>query len=167
MDIGCGTGRHSILLGGYGYQVDACDQSLTAMLLTRRYLHGGDVRRADMTSLPYEDERFAVAVAYGVFYYTDPEGLEAAVAELHRVLEPGGVAFVVTRTQRDWRRRRVRKGKLLLIDESEDGMTMTFLAEDQIRPLFAAFSRVSYELSETTTGETTRRNSDWLITVTK
>lgn len=155
------------MLGKYGYDVDACDQSLTAMLLTRRYLWGGDVRRADMTELPYPDDRFAVAVAYGVFYYAEMDAVEAAVAELHRVLEPGGDAFVVMRTLRDWRRRRVRKGKLLLVDESEDGMKMTFLAEDQIRPLFAAFGRVGYDLSETTTGEMSRRNSDWLITVTK
>jgi SAM-dependent methyltransferase len=48
----------------------------------------GDIRDADAESLPFKDETFAFAYSWGVLHHTP--GTKAAVAELFRVLKPGG-----------------------------------------------------------------------------
>jgi ubiquinone/menaquinone biosynthesis C-methylase UbiE len=56
-----------------------------------------------MTDLPFESDVFDAAVAYGVFYYGTRAEMRKAIGELHRVLKPGGQAFVVLRTTDDYR----------------------------------------------------------------
>lgn len=48
---------------------------------------------ADMLSLPFEDNTFDCAMAYNVIYHTDIPGFQAALAEVRRVLKPGGELF--------------------------------------------------------------------------
>lgn len=49
---------------------------------------------ADMLSLPFEDNTFDCAMAYNVIYHTDIPGFQAALAEIRRVLKPGGELFL-------------------------------------------------------------------------
>jgi SAM-dependent methyltransferase len=164
LDIGCGSGRHTILLDQFGFKASACDVSADAVRLTRMVaaLPSKRVLQAPMTALPYADGSFDVALAYGVFYYGTRDEHEAAVAEMHRVLRPGGRGFVCVRTSSDWRHLNP-PGR----DEPEHGMAVDFLARYQVPIVYARFPDVTYELSETTTAARTRTNSDWLITVTK
>ena len=163
VDIGCGSGRHSRLLAEQGYAVSACDSSHEAVARTRSIVV--DVQQASMTALPFPTDTFGVAIAFGVFYYGTEIDHELAVAELHRVLAPGGSALVVHRTTED---SRTRYGNpLSLPDHPEDGMTMNFLTEDDITRVYAPFSSLRYELTETTRLDGTWTDSDWLITVTK
>src|SRR5439155_18107445 len=57
-------------------------------------LHNMEVREADAEELPFPDQTFdAVTCANGLFFCPD---MDRAVAEVHRVLKPGGrAAFVV------------------------------------------------------------------------
>jgi SAM-dependent methyltransferase len=180
VDIGCGAGRHTALLRQYGCSVDACDVSELAIRHTRGLFLGDEFCRpvvAPMTELPYKDGAFRIAVAYGVFYYGTWAEMQQAVDEMHRVLKRGGKAFVCVRTTDDWRARRGEKVdtltyRLEIPREPEDGMTMTFLPESRIEPVYAAFSELEWEKSEVTINRSVhhsraRKNSDWLITVTK
>ena len=47
-----------------------------------------DLRTADAERLPFEDSAFDIVYSYGVFHHTPDT--EAALAEAHRVLKPGG-----------------------------------------------------------------------------
>lgn len=51
-----------------------------------------DVRRADARSLPYGDAEFDLVYSFQVFEHID--GVEAAVAEMRRVLRPTGRAYL-------------------------------------------------------------------------
>lgn len=165
VDIGCGSGRHAQLLTQFGFQTSACDVSDAAVKTTRKMWSFAPrfVEQAPMTALPYGDDLFDVALAYGVFYYGTLSEHSQAVMEMHRVLRPGGQGFVCVRTTDDWRA----TTPAALKGEPEDGMLMHFLYEEDIAPLYGVFSEVTYERTETTTGERTRTNSDWLLTVRK
>lgn len=163
LDIGCGSGRHTRLLSDFGYETHSCDVSAQAVTATKRLAYARSVKRAPMTTLPFADEKFDVAVAFGVFYYGLLADHAQAVMEMHRVLRPGGQGFVCVRTSNDWRA----TTPDALKGEPEEGMLMHFLHEEDIAPLYAAFSEVAYELTETTTAARERTSSDWLISVTK
>lgn len=133
--------------------------------------------RGDMRELPFDDDTFDIALSYGTFYYGTWGDMLQAVDEMHRVLRPGGHGFVCVRTTDDWRAQCGRRVdfltyKLNIPGESEDGMVMNFLTESHIEAVYAAFSDVSWEKAELTSGRSerfakARRNSDWLISVTK
>jgi len=176
LDIGCGGGRHSLLLAELGFSVEAVDISAEGLRHTGELLaaigHTVGLTVAPMTALPFPDETFDVAVSYGVFNYgTAAEG-RAAVAELHRVLLPGGRALVVARSTDDYR---CGRGTALETqtfraeddETNERGTVQHFLSERDVEERYSAFGKLSFELTETTFRGRSAKNSDWLVTVEK
>lgn len=155
LDIGCGAGRHLLLLQEMGWEAVGVDASKEAVRRCER------AELADMTRLPFDDARFQVAVAYGVFCYGALVDHVKAAAELHRVLAPKGRAFVCVRSNWDWR------STSLTSADPEAGMEMNFLTEAMLLDIYGRFGEFRYEWREWTTDNRRRRNSDWLITVEK
>jgi SAM-dependent methyltransferase len=85
LDAGCGTGRNLQEFEGLG-EAEGVDLSHQAVRFCReRGLQG--VREADLTALPYEEERFDLLLACDVIEHVDRD--VAALAELRRVARPG------------------------------------------------------------------------------
>lgn len=103
LDIGCGPGYLTAdLAGAVGSDgaVSAVDTSEAMLAIARRRCAAhANVTCADGNArkLPYPDAAFDAAVAVQVYLFV-PE-LDAALAELHRVLRPGGRAIVM---DTDW-----------------------------------------------------------------
>lgn len=98
ISIGCGPGFETAGLAeavGIDGQVHGIDQSEGMLELARQRC--GDLpqvshEQGDADDLPVDDDRFEVAVCVQVIEYV--QDVDAAVAELARVLEPGGRAAV-------------------------------------------------------------------------
>jgi SAM-dependent methyltransferase len=166
VDIGCGAGRHVKLLRDYTGDISCCDTS-EAGLTWCRLLTGITGQVASMTDLPYPDDTFDTAVAYGVFYYGSMSDHEKAVAELHRILKPGGRALVSVRSAKDWRTKHMQAGRFVCAGEPEHEMLLTFVREASVYDMDRHFRFADYEYAITTSRERKRVNSDLLITVTK
>jgi SAM-dependent methyltransferase len=89
LDVGCGTGAHSVLLRNHGWDLVGVDASEDMLRLARG--RGLDVVQADAATLPFGDESFAAAIS--IWTHTDVDDFGRVVAEVARVLRPGG-AFV-------------------------------------------------------------------------
>jgi SAM-dependent methyltransferase len=94
LDLGCGVGRHALALAGIGFETSAMDGSPAGLeALSNAAVERGldiDGRLAEMTALPYEDDAFDYVLAFNVIYHGDPDIVQGAVAEIVRVLKPGG-----------------------------------------------------------------------------
>jgi SAM-dependent methyltransferase len=149
LDYGCGNGY---VLGQYarnGAEVCGVDVTETAVELTkaRFALLGleGTFVVGDGETIPFEDERFDVACSMGVLHHIpDPAPV---VAELHRVLEPGG-KLVVMVYNRDSYRYRVafrlgRRGETLQErvnrNDGAGNPYGTVYSQDELRGLLGAF----------------------------
>jgi ubiquinone/menaquinone biosynthesis C-methylase UbiE len=90
LDVGCGSGLLFAALRDRGALVRGFDSSAGMLELARQRLgDGADLRVAELGStLPYPDDTFDDVVASLVLHYLEDWG--PALAELRRVLKPGG-----------------------------------------------------------------------------
>jgi ubiquinone/menaquinone biosynthesis C-methylase UbiE len=104
LDCPCGYGRHSIPLARAGYHVVGADRSPVLLEEARRRAGEGEWPRwveADHRELPFADASFdAVFNLFSSLGYRGVEGDRQTLAELRRVLRPGG-ALVVETMHRD------------------------------------------------------------------
>lgn len=93
LDLGCGSGVLSELLVESGYKVDASDMSEDMLEFAGKKLERFDpsryhLFRSECENLEAEDETYDVVACIGVFGYMDD--VDAAIAQIYRVLKPGG-----------------------------------------------------------------------------
>jgi len=92
LDCGCGTGANLALLDrfgrGYGF-----DLSETGVAIGRE---SGRTRiaRARATAVPFPSGSFDVVTSFDVLYALEDADERLAIAEMHRVLKPGGFAVI-------------------------------------------------------------------------
>ena len=88
LDCGCGTGNNLTMLRRYGR---AAGIDLTFSGLKYATSRGDRrVAQASVTELPFPDRSFDIATSFDVVYALPDEAEKAAVAEMFRVLRPGG-----------------------------------------------------------------------------
>jgi ubiquinone/menaquinone biosynthesis C-methylase UbiE len=95
-DLGCGTGQVSELIAPHVAKVIAVDGSTDMVQAARKRLKGlnhVDIRRGHMEALPIDDHQLDAAIVALVLHHApDPA---RAIAEMHRVLKPGGRVLIV------------------------------------------------------------------------
>lgn len=94
LDLGAGVGRHALALARRGFAVAALDAAPEGIAEINRIAAAEgltvDARIGMMTELPFADGAFDHVLSWNVIYHGDEEVLRAAVAEIARVLKPGG-----------------------------------------------------------------------------
>lgn len=93
LDAACGTGRQAALLCDLGCATIGVDRSEAMLTVARQKLPDAHFEMGDVEHLPFDDDRFDLVVVSLALCHLDDPGV--AVAELARVLRPGG-ALVIT-----------------------------------------------------------------------
>jgi ubiquinone/menaquinone biosynthesis C-methylase UbiE len=108
LEIGPGTGGFAARIAAAlpGVRLTAIDQSARFVELTRA--RGVDAREGDVQDMPCGDEAFDVVAALWVLYHV-PD-IDRALAEVRRVLRPGGLFVAVTNGDRHLADLRVESG---------------------------------------------------------
>ena len=97
LEIGCGIGVDSIQLAGCGFEVTGVDLTESALEVAREFAVRREVsidfEQGNAEDLAFPDQSFDAVYSFGVLHHT-PD-IEKAVSEVHRVLRPGGTAYVM------------------------------------------------------------------------
>ena len=91
LDCGAGTGRNLEWLQGFAWAV-GLERSPTGLRVGRA--RSRRLVRGTVAALPFPDASFDVATSFDVLYCLDDDSEHAAVAEMWRVLKPGGLVVI-------------------------------------------------------------------------
>lgn len=153
LDLGSGTGRHTVMLAQGGFEVYGLDVSASGLRLTQEWLdqHGlsatlalGDV----YAPLPYADDFFDAVVSVQVIHHARLSVIEQAIGEIERVLRPGGLVFVTVATVRRQAEHfeEIEPNTWLPLDGDEKGLIHYFFTESQARQSFGHFDLLDLHL---------------------
>jgi len=101
-DLGCGTGNASELLAPLVKKIIAVDQSAPMLAAARRRLEGVknvEFVEGELTRLPLKSASVDVAVCMLVLHHLEKPA--EAVAEMRRIVRPGGMALIVDMLEHD------------------------------------------------------------------
>jgi tellurite methyltransferase len=95
LDLGCGVGRHALCLAERGFSVEALDGSAAGLAFAgdaarRRGLELG-LHQGEADALPFPDASFDFVLSWNVIYHGAPHEIAHRIAEIRRVLRPGGL----------------------------------------------------------------------------
>ena len=96
LDLGCGAGRHCVLLANSGFEVVGMDLSKSALKMARRWarkekLDNVALVRATMTNLPLNDSCLDAAISVSVIHHAFKKDIVMNVNEVYRVLGKDGL----------------------------------------------------------------------------
>ncbi|MBU1197323.1 class I SAM-dependent methyltransferase [Candidatus Micrarchaeota archaeon] len=99
LDLGCGSGRHTVFLASKGFHVTALDNSDEGIQLTRQWLKKrGErarlVKGNAFARLPFPSHYFDAVVSVQVLHHGKIIEIRRAIQEVHRVLRKKGWAFI-------------------------------------------------------------------------
>jgi SAM-dependent methyltransferase len=150
LEVGCGIGVDSIRLARCGFDVTAVDLTESALQVAKEFAARRDVninfQLGNAEGLDFPDANFDAVYSFGVLHHTPDIG--KAVAEVRRVLKPGGTAYVML-YHRDSIVNAVHRAFRLPYESPRDRkdhcpVVYTF-SRRGVRDLFGAYSRVSVE----------------------
>src|SRR6266571_6230554 len=109
LDLGCGAGRHSILLGKQGFQVVALDISETALKTLDGRLKAASIANValvkhEMWDLPFIDGYFDGIICTNVLHHGKLVEIKQAIREVRRVMRKGASTFIVALSVADFRK---------------------------------------------------------------
>lgn len=105
LDLGCGAGAYSRMLGRAEYRVVGVDYAVrvAAQAKKRTSLERVEFMSGDATCLPFADDLFDHVVCVGLFQSLNRH--RETMREIHRVLKPGGVLCLMTLNRRNLKAR--------------------------------------------------------------
>ncbi len=95
LDVGCGTGVLAERLAGAGYEMVGVDPSAGMLEILEARTPLVRPVPASGTSLPFDDDSFDLVVTVAVMHHiADPDDVRQTLAEMVRVVKPGGRVLV-------------------------------------------------------------------------
>lgn len=142
LEVGCGVGIDLVRFARAGAAVAGVDLAEVSIDLARKNFaaHGleADLRVMDGENLGFADNSFDVVYGHGVLQYTaHPEKM---IAEMHRVLKPGGEAIFMVYNRISWLNglRQVTKVEL----EHEDAPVLNKYSIAEFKRMLQPFKQV-------------------------
>jgi 2-polyprenyl-3-methyl-5-hydroxy-6-metoxy-1,4-benzoquinol methylase len=155
LDLGCGTGRHTIFLAQNGFNVYGLDSSPEGIKTTRQWLSEEGLQAVlhlgNMTEvLPYGDAFFDGLICIRVMHHADSATVRKIAQEITRVVKHGGLLFVAVANSRGMAKtwQEVEPGSWMPMDGLEKGLIHHFFTPPELKEVFSAFDITGIHLDE-------------------
>jgi len=142
LEVGCGIGIDLLEFARGGARVVGVDLAETSIDLARKNFElagqNGEFHVMDGENMSFGDNSFDVVYAHGVIQYTaNPEKM---IAEIHRVLKPGGEAIMMVYNRLSWLNF---LSKVMSVElEHEDAPVLRKFSIGEFREMLKPFSQV-------------------------
>ncbi len=93
LESGCGAGRYVRYLSDRGWDISGLEYSADTVEMVRRKWPDLKIIQGDVARSPFPDDHFAGLISLGVVEHF-PEGLQTPLADMYRILRPGGRALI-------------------------------------------------------------------------
>lgn len=174
LDVGCGSGRHSLCMLRESLAVYAIDTSATALSIAQRLANEAGYRLhtqlAYATSMPFCDRSFDAVLCWGLIHYLAPSEASACVREIYRVLKPGGLFALTLRSRADSEALNPKNDQGMSISNADEskGILFRYYGEDEIGSTLYLFEDIQYgHKTYTFLGNTQRVIAHWFILARK
>jgi ubiquinone/menaquinone biosynthesis C-methylase UbiE len=149
LDLGCGTGRHSIFLAQKGFMMYASDISKTGIAITRKKARSLDLKMKlkvfDMKKIPYPANYFDGVICIFVLGHGLLKENKRAIDEIYRVLKPKGTViteFMSVKDKTYGKGKEVEKNTFLGSMEEDKHMLHHYFTRDEIKMLLSRFASI-------------------------
>jgi len=150
MDLGCGTGRHTIYLAQNGYQVFAVDISETGIEVTRAKaeklnLTNIEFAQLDMRNLSVDDNLMDAIMCVWTSGHGTFEDARKNLKEMYRILRLGEILVIdyVSREDENYGKgTEIEKNTFINNVEGEENIPHHYFAKEEIEELYTDFSDV-------------------------
>ncbi|MEA3430567.1 MAG: class I SAM-dependent methyltransferase [Nanoarchaeota archaeon] len=148
LDLGSGSGRHTILLANEGFDVYAVDNSESGLKQTRKWLKELKLKAVVKNAscyreFPYKNNFFDAVISVQVIHHAKLEDIIKCIKEIERVLKPGGIIFVtVTRNKMKGRASKVKliaPRTYVMLDGPEKGVPHYIYTKALLKKYFNNF----------------------------
>lgn len=173
LDVGCGIGQHLVYFWQEQFDVYGVDLAPNAVKLARDWLESIGVKDANRRvlqgsaqSMPFPSEHFDVAISRGVLDSMSLELAEEAVAEMFRLLRPGGYLYCdLIAASADGESTEV--GEVFVDTTHEFGTVQSYFDVDAARNLLSEFTELDLYQVEYISHERMSRHGRFYIVAQK
>ena len=142
LDLGCGTGRHTIYLLENGFKVYGCDASESALNIAKEIIKNVEFKKCNMTSLPYKNNYFDGVLCHFVIQHGKIEQIKKAISEIYRVLRKEGILYLSVPSVKHpeyFTGEEIEPRTKINIDAIDSNVPHHYFTENEIRNLFNKF----------------------------
>ena len=155
LDLGCGTGKHSIYLAKKGFLVFATDVSPTGINIARQKAESQGLRnihfkRHDMRRIPFADSSFDAVICTWAIYHGTLEQIQKTIREIYRVLRSNGTVitdFLSVDTESYGIGEEVEKNTFIGDKYDEEDVPHHYATREELLRLFSEFRQLKIRLS--------------------
>lgn len=150
MDLGCGTGRHSIYLAQSGFKVYATDISEHGLKITQSKakklnLDNIEFKQHDMRDIPFEDNLLDGILCVWTTGHGTLEDAYKNVNEIYRILKPNGIVvidYVSIEDENYGKGTEIDKDTFINNVEGEENIPHHYSTVEELRKLYSNFSHI-------------------------
>ncbi|MHA2314506.1 MAG: class I SAM-dependent methyltransferase [Candidatus Hermodarchaeia archaeon] len=146
LDLGCGSGRHTVFLAKIGFDVFGLDLAPTGLSETIQHLAEAGltahVTLSDIQRLPYDDEFFDAIISVQVIHHNRIRDIEETISEMSRVLKPGGLVWVTVPIPQNHPTKRgveIEPRTFVPLEGFEKGLPHHLFTQEELRKIFQDF----------------------------
>jgi ubiquinone/menaquinone biosynthesis C-methylase UbiE len=183
LDLGCGQGRHTLLLARKDFETFALDISSAAITNTKNALKkeklSAEIVVGDMRKMEYPDNFFDAVLAWRSLYLGKTDEISNSFKEAKRILRPGGVIYASIRSTNNTlchvgrlKGKELEKNTFLLDCDGLSSIVYHFFTRDEVTGHLSDFEILEIEELELQHTEYTVRypehkNLFWLVLARK
>lgn len=159
LDLGCGSGRHTVFLTKSGFGVFGIDVAKDGVDIAKKWLKEEGKKTADLRvgdiykKLPYESSFFDALISTQTLHHNKIENIRKLVKEIERILKLHGLLFVTVAKhmtnkqtketlkagERLWKMKKIANRTIMPLEGDEKGLIHYFFDEKLLRKEFKNF----------------------------